>query len=181
MSPCLNASISSHNRISFVKQFHARGPHTTNARLPPKYRAWISEPSEHCFIESHGIASAFWLGDHFLNAVLPRNHLKTMNSVLNSIRYLTESQWSVTIAGIMRLYFLKLKTRLAAVSCARWSLLMRFSDSPFMKLPDSKVHGANMGPIWGRQDPGGPHVGPMNFAIWASCCTIQSGLWWMHV
>ena len=34
-------------------------------------------------------------------------------------------------------------------------------------LPDSKVHEANMGPIWGRQDPGGPHVGPMNFAIWA--------------
>ena len=24
----------------------------------------------------------------------------------------------------------------------------------------------NMGPIWGQQDPGGPHVGPMNFAIW---------------
>ena len=23
--------------------------------------------------------------------------------------------------------------------------------------PDSKVHGANMGPIWGLQDPGGPH------------------------
>ena len=35
-------------------------------------------------------------------------------------------------------------------------------------LPDSKVHGANMGPIWGRQDPGGPHVGPMNFVIWAN-------------
>ena len=32
--------------------------------------------------------------------------------------------------------------------------------------PDSKVHGANMGPFWGRQDPDGPHVGPMNFAIW---------------
>ena len=31
--------------------------------------------------------------------------------------------------------------------------------------PNSKVHGANMGPIWGRQDPGGPHVGPMNLAI----------------
>ena len=31
--------------------------------------------------------------------------------------------------------------------------------------PDSKVHGANMGPIWGRQDPGGPHVGPMNYFI----------------
>ena len=32
--------------------------------------------------------------------------------------------------------------------------------------PDSKVHGANMGPIWGRLDPGGPHVGPMNLAFW---------------
>ena len=32
--------------------------------------------------------------------------------------------------------------------------------------PDNKVHGANMGPIWGRPDPGGPHVGPMNLAIW---------------
>ena len=31
--------------------------------------------------------------------------------------------------------------------------------------PDSKVHATNMGPIWGRQDPGGPHVGPMNLAI----------------
>ena len=32
--------------------------------------------------------------------------------------------------------------------------------------PDSKVQGANMGPTWGRQDPGGSHVGPMNIAIW---------------
>ena len=32
--------------------------------------------------------------------------------------------------------------------------------------PDSKIPGDNMGPIWGRQDSDGPHVGPMNFAIW---------------
>ena len=32
--------------------------------------------------------------------------------------------------------------------------------------PDGKVHGANMGPIWGREDSGGPHVDPMNYAIW---------------
>ena len=32
--------------------------------------------------------------------------------------------------------------------------------------PDSKVHEAIMGPIWGRQDPGGPHGGAMNFATW---------------
>ena len=40
--------------------------------------------------------------------------------------------------------------------------------------PDSKVHEANMGPIWGRQDQGEPHVGPMNFAIWVitRICTV---------
>ena len=34
-----------------------------------------------------------------------------------------------------------------------------------LHVPDSKVHGANMGLIWGQQVPGGPHVGPTNFAI----------------
>ena len=32
-------------------------------------------------------------------------------------------------------------------------------------IPDSKVHGVNMGPIWDRQDPGGHHVGHRNLAI----------------
>ena len=41
------------------------------------------------------------------------------------------------------------------------------AGAPFI-YPDSKVRWANMGPIWGRQDPGGPHVGPMNFAIWVA-------------
>ena len=31
--------------------------------------------------------------------------------------------------------------------------------------PDNKVHGVYMGPTWGRQGPGWPHVGPMNFSI----------------
>ena len=40
--------------------------------------------------------------------------------------------------------------------------------------PDSKVHGANMRPIWGRQDPGGPHVDLMNLAIWDKFCLYKS-------
>ena len=40
-------------------------------------------------------------------------------------------------------------------------------------IPDSKVRGANMGPIWDRQDHGGPHGDPMNFAIW-------DGSWGLH-
>ena len=51
--------------------------------------------------------------------------------------------------------------------------------------PDSKVHVANMKSIWGRQDRGGPHVGPMNFAIWDNitwygihrCRANKSKLW----
>ena len=39
--------------------------------------------------------------------------------------------------------------------------------------PDSRVHGANMGPIWGWQDPGGPQVGPMKFAIWVGLSQIS--------
>ena len=31
--------------------------------------------------------------------------------------------------------------------------------------PDSKIHGANMGPTWVLSAPGGPHVGLMNLAI----------------
>ena len=47
-------------------------------------------------------------------------------------------------------------------------------------IPDSKVHGANMGPIWGRQDPGERHVGPMSLASWDAmhymyCYVLQAG------
>ena len=49
----------------------------------------------------------------------------------------------------------------------------------FTNTPDSKVYGANMGPIWGRQDPGGPHVGPMNFAIW-DCVLCMNALLHLH-
>ena len=31
--------------------------------------------------------------------------------------------------------------------------------------PDSKIHGANMGPTWVLSAPDGPHVGPMNLAL----------------
>ena len=49
-------------------------------------------------------------------------------------------------------------------------------------IPDNKVHvahmrykvdGANMGPTWGRQDPGGPHVGPINLVIWDDTSLFQ--------
>ena len=36
--------------------------------------------------------------------------------------------------------------------------------------PDSKVHGANMGPIWVLSATDGPHVGPRNLAVHVSFC-----------
>ena len=39
--------------------------------------------------------------------------------------------------------------------------------------PDSEIHGANVGPTAGRQDPGGPHVGHMNLAIWV----VRAAFW----
>ena len=39
--------------------------------------------------------------------------------------------------------------------------------------PGRKVHGANMGPIWGRQESGGPHVVTMHFARWEPLIKIQ--------
>ena len=44
------------------------------------------------------------------------------------------------------------------------------------RIPDSKVYGANMGSIWGRQDPGGPRVGPMNLSVWVVLLCIL--VWW---
>ena len=58
-----------------------------------------------------------------------------------------------------------------------FELIWRYAITHMTKLdhllvmnPDSKIHGNNMGTIWGRQGPGGPHVGPMNFAILEVIC-----------
>ena len=51
-----------------------------------------------------------------------------------------------------------------------------FAPGAILCVPDSKVHGTNLGPIWGQQDPGGPHLGPMNFTIWGVIIMIIA-LW----
>ena len=52
------------------------------------------------------------------------------------------------------------------VCCKFWdSSLNLWSSSHCHDFPDSKVHGANMGPTWALSAPCGPHVGPINLAI----------------
>ena len=54
------------------------------------------------------------------------------------------------------------------------SVLILTYDTNLHINPDSKDHGAYMGPTWGRQDPGGRHVGPMILAIWDAEVSIVS-------
>ena len=42
------------------------------------------------------------------------------------------------------------------------------------RYPDSKFHGANLGPTWVLSAPDGPHVGPMNLAIWECVSRVSS-------
>ena len=51
------------------------------------------------------------------------------------------------------------------LTCLSGALFTVFNGDSEVTIPDSKVHGVNMGPTWGRQDPGGPHIGPMNLVI----------------
>ena len=52
----------------------------------------------------------------------------------------------------------QLENDVTLTSCedSLWDQLVKIT------FPDSKVHGANMGPIWGRQGPGGPMLTPWN-------------------
>ena len=57
--------------------------------------------------------------------------------------------------------------------CIFWrDVMIQMKTHYFNDNPDSKIQGANMGPICGQRDPGGPHVGPMNFAIWECNCLV---------
>ena len=49
---------------------------------------------------------------------------------------------------------------------------MEYKGTGLISNPDSKVHRANMEPIWGRQNPGVPKVCPMNFDIWVTLLYI---------
>ena len=60
----------------------------------------------------------------------------------------------------------KKTTKSILISSETYRISIKEVEIHYVNIPDSKVHRANMGPIWGRQDPGGPRVGPMSFAIW---------------
>ena len=88
---------------------------------------------------------------------------------------------SIVCCWVGRYVFVYLSCRFSTSTSIRWLnscygtcwnifsgiVVVCYADIYYLQyFPDSKVHGANMGPIWGRQDPDGPHVCPTNLAIW---------------
>ena len=89
----------------------------------------------------------------------PKQHFQ-LNFIWTSKLFVKENVFEIVVCKVVAIL---LKPQHINVS-----VILKFHGaySSLFGSPDSKVHGANMGPIWGRQAPGGPHVGPMNFAIW---------------
>ena len=83
--------------------------------------------------------------------ILPQGHVAERNRLVNSHWWKCRAKYS---------HGVKAKDSL------RWlwyPWMTPRSDSVNL---DCMVYGAYMGPTWGRQDPGRPHDGPMNLAIW---------------
>ena len=57
----------------------------------------------------------------------------------------------------------RMRDTMAVLECA----LPKYFKGLLYQYDAWRTYRANMEPIWGRQDPGGPHVGPMNLALWA--------------
>ena len=63
------------------------------------------------------------------------------------------------------------------MACCFVILELHRNASTCLTYPDSEFHGPNMGPISGRQDSGGPHIGPMNFVIWVHTLMAKTLKW----
>ena len=73
---------------------------------------------------------------------------------------------SVFIGGCLPAEIQEVRLRIICLKRSTEEVPALTQQLSWSQFPDSKVHAAHMGPIWGRQDPGGPYVGPMNLAIW---------------
>ena len=88
--------------------------------------------------------------------------------------------------GMYKLYHATLDWAWVYFSMLRWMLICVTKRDPCefsailvrwkLSYPDSKFHGANMGPTWVLSAPDGPHVDPMNLAIREACYTLNYSL-----
>ena len=137
---------------------------------------YICAKKEHTVLKRSKIEKglAYNSDDYHISIYIIEGKVVHEIEILNSIGYLniiTTELWYFSTYMHVIVY----AHRLAVPCICPFLFLIRDIDlslwivgNMVTNFPDSKVHGANMGPIWGRQDPDGPHVGPMNFAIWVT-------------
>ena len=75
-----------------------------------------------------------WANQNMHSSLALNNSAAVLDAI--AIRLLRKSKWCTTLRDVRN--------------------VARSTLQYFLIVPDSKVHGANIGPIWGRQDPGGP-------------------------
>ena len=91
-----------------------------------------------------------------------RSHL-----ILHVIYITTCNIFIVALNHILYIYiYIYMCTIRFPIHCSEDGSLGQRTRNLKQFIPDSNIHGANVGPTWGRQDPGGPHVGHRNIATW---------------
>ena len=113
----------------------------------------------------NGLASNMWHAIMWTSDGLDYSHIIAMNDDMQDMQlaanFVSKSFKFMINHDKLNLYSRTCEMVSVPAACwgHRWDL-------------DSKVHGAIMGPIWGQQDPSGPHVGHMNFVLWGFICSV---------
>ena len=92
---------------------------------------------------------------------LTHNHI--INQIIDETKFphIQKGMWYIQFISIAYIVLMHI-----SISISYTKILKILMNGPGMgNIPDSKVHGANMGPSWVLSNQDGPHVGPMNLAI----------------
>ena len=89
----------------------------------------------------------------------------TLLDQMTSFKMTNEMSLNITTLGVLMTEY-PYKYNSLILSSVRAMSHCPDDSIPRRANPYSKVHGAYMGPIWGRQGPDGPRVDPINLAIW---------------
>ena len=98
--------------------------------------------------------------------------MKLISVIWYHVWILTPSSFSYSSSGLSMAVFGFCVFFYCGISSERWLMSV--------KVPDSKIHGVNMGLDWVLSAPDGPHVGTMNLAIrgvsdhWHLRCRLRS-------
>ena len=129
---------------------------------------WVGNPDSKCCVAN--------MGPTWVLAAPGGPHFGPMNVAIRKAT--AQNRQSITISRHRNPSSLLVHTQW--ISGTSITMVFRH-QTHYGNITDSKVHGANMGPIWGRQDPGGPHVGPKRLVDWDTYLLFNAQIPWSNV